>query len=397
MMMAHRSARSARGALGLGASAQVMGVLMLLALAAGLPCSKTGECEAQQDLLDLTQTHDEANSTADGLSEAIAADAANPKGASLDAPKIVVLCLFAGGMLSWILATIKWAVDGSLPARLAVWGLLPEAFAAVSVRSAAALLNLKSGSTPVLVLKTCVSDSNVEELAKALREHGKRAELQALELPYNHQLSDAGVRRLVEAVTEAEVVLEELDLSFNAQLGDAAVRAVQPLCMPPSRLSTLRLVDCSLGREALSLLAEQASRLRLNTLHLSANNLTGLGEVLAEVMEAPVLEDLALVHCGLSLEDLTNVAEQLPYTSLKSIQLASNQIDGAGLKVLAEQLPKTQLDELGLEQNLLKSEDLSCLGTAWAKRPFSRLRLGGNSVEKEEVANFIKTLRFLQA
>ena len=73
-----------------------------------------------------------------------------------------------------------------------------QAFAAVSVRSAAALLNLKrqgnwppeisfwacglvspcrlalqllrsSGSTPVLVLKTCVSDSNVEELAKASR------------------------------------------------------------------------------------------------------------------------------------------------------------------------------------------------------------------------------------
>lgn len=361
---------------------------------AELPCSaRTGECEVQQDLdfVGLTEANDTANRASPPELEVKA------KGISMDTPKILVLLMFATAMMSWILATVKWAVDGSLPARLAVWGLLPEAFAAISVRSVAALLRLKSGSTPVLALKTCVSDSNVEDLAEALRRHGKQAELQSLELPYNQELTGTGVQQLVQAVTEGGVELEELDLSFNAQLGDAAVRVVLPLCVPPFRVSTLRLVDCSLGCDALKLLAEHATRLRLNVLHLSANKFTGLGDILVEVMEAPVLEDLALVHCALSLEDLTSVAEQLPYTSLKSIQLASNQIDGTGLKVLAEQLPKSQLDELGLEQNLLKSEDLSCLGTAWAQRPFSRLRLGGNAVEKEEVANFIKTLRLLQA
>lgn len=61
--------------------------------------------------------------------------------------------------------TIKWSIDGSLPARLAIWGLLPEAFAAISVRAVANLLRLKTGTTPVVMLKSSVSDANAHELA----------------------------------------------------------------------------------------------------------------------------------------------------------------------------------------------------------------------------------------
>ena len=223
---------------------------------------------------------------------------------------------------------------------------------------------------------------------------------------------------------------------------------------------------------------------RYRTAHFK---LTGPGFGTLRSFTGGLLVQSATVSRGLkpqkqSCEDLTSVAEQLPYTSLKSdadsrggaetwhcrgkrikkrsIQLASNQIDGTGLKaktmttsvyralsfrqVLAEQLPKSQLDELGLEQNLLKSEDLSCalacfayatratlsfsfgedlqsarswdsMGTtpvlaaaAWRVRALRSwcAHVAGwlpgypvqrNAVEKEEVANFIKTLRLLQA
>ena len=123
-----------------------------------------------------------------------------------------------------------------------------------------------------------------------------------------------------------------------------------------------------------------------------------------------------------SCEDLTSVAEQLPYTSLKSdaesrgaaetctrrvqyslrawikkkrrkgpsswratkstgsvsrLRLPKTTSGAESFsfrKVLAEQLPKSQLDELGLEQNLLKSEDLSCASACLSTTgPFSSM------------------------
>eukprot|EP00913_Durusdinium_trenchii_P012180 g11440.t1 len=133
----------------------------------------------------------------------------------------------------------------------------------------------------------------------------------------------------------------------------------------------------------------------MQTLDFSGNSLAGGGELLAEVMGAPVLEELCLAHCGLEFEDVEAVAQELPFTSLRSLQLAGNDLAAAGLKVLSEHLPKCRLDVLGLERNGLKSEDLSCLGQAWAKRPFSRLRLSGNQMSDEELKAFIDTLRSL--
>ena len=52
----------------------------------------------------------------------------------------------------------------------------------------------------------------------------------------------------------------------------------------------VRLVDCGLLKEHLSLLTP-ASKLRFNMLDLSGNDLQGSGEVLVEIMEAPVLEE----------------------------------------------------------------------------------------------------------
>ena len=45
------------------------------------------------------------------------------------------------------------------------------------------------------------------------------------------------------------------------------------------------------------------------------------------------LEELAVGHCGLTLEDVKCVAEELPFTSLRSLELAGNELRSAGLEV----------------------------------------------------------------
>ncbi|CAE8653402.1 unnamed protein product [Polarella glacialis] len=316
----------------------------------------------------------------------------------LGVARLAVLFGFAAFIILWIIVTVKWAVEGSLPARLAIWGFLPEAYAAISVRAVVYLLRLKTTETPVVLLRNCVSDAGAKELAEALGQHGKKADLQALELPHNRQLGGEGIRAIVEVVLLEGVPLVEFDLSYNPQLGDAVVVALQPLMeRKASKLNTLKLADCGLGLSSLRLLATGACKLRLQTLDLSGNALSGSGELLAELLEAPVLEELALACCGLELADVEAVAEQLPYTSLRTLQLAGNGIDSTGLRALAEHLPKSQIDELGLEGNEIKAEDLSPLGTAWAKRPFSRLRLNGNQMTQAQIASFVRTLRFMQA
>jgi len=308
---------------------------------------------------------------------------------------IAFVLMLLVAVLAWIFATIKFAWDGSLPARLALWGLLPEAYAAISVTSVIALLRLKThASTPVIVLRNCVTDQGAKDLAEAMRLYGKQADLQAIELPHNPSLSVEGARALVSAALLEGSKLEELDLSFNPQFEGSVVAAVQPLLKPKaSKISTLRLADCGLQSKHVQQLAENAASSGLRVLDLSCNEIPGAGEALCSICEAPVLEELILTCCGLQHEDLQAVAEELPYTSIKILQLGGNRIGAEGLRVLAEYLPKSSIDELGLEGNDLEAGDLSPLGAAWVKRPFSRVRLSNNKMSQQEVSAFVRTLK----
>mmetsp|Transcript_104560 Transcript_104560/g.327078 ORF Transcript_104560/g.327078 Transcript_104560/m.327078 type:complete len:394 (+) Transcript_104560:111-1292(+) len=299
-----------------------------------------------------------------------------------------------GGVTLWIAATIKFAVDGSLPARLALWGLLPEAYAAISVRAVVALLRLKTGTTPVVVLRSCVTDAGAAELAEALQKYGQKAGLEALELPHNPALGEAGLRHLASAACVEGSPLRELDISYNPQLRDSAVGLLLPLLEPKaSKVSTLRLADCSLTIDFLKRLADSAAKSSLRELDLSYNALGGGGEALAALCEAPVLEELTLTCCGLRLEDVKALAEQLPYTSIRTLQLGGNALGNEGLLALTEHLPASQVDDLGLEGNGIEASSLTALGEAWVKRPFSCFRLHGNRMSRAEVTSFVQTLR----
>lgn len=311
--------------------------------------------------------------------------------------RIGIVLMILGGMVSWILCTIRFAIDGSLPARLAMWGFLPEAYAAISTRAVVHLLRLKKTSTPVIVLRSCVTDQGAQELADGIRKY-PAAELEALELPHNPKLGQMGIRALVEMARESTSKLEELDLSYNPQLSSFIVPELLPL-LPhkASNVTTLKLMDCGLNKAEVQKLATGLRVSSIKQLDLSLNPLEGAGEVLSAVCEAPVLEEIVLKYCGLSAEDVGVVAENLPFTSIKAVQLAGNRFGRPGLEALVEHLPNCQVDELGLETNELEAKDLSVLGEAWVKRPFSRVRLNGNRMTYEEISTFVSTLKSMQA
>jgi len=192
-------------------------------------------------------------------------------------------------------------------------------------------------------------------------------------------------------------MVEELDFSYNPQLGDAAVTVLWPLLVSKtSKINTLRLMDCGLKTESIKQLAGNAQRMNLRLLDLSLNELTGAGEALAEMCDAPVLEELSLNCCGLKPKDVAELSEQLPYTSIKSLQLGGNHFGSEGLSELLKYLAQSQIDELGLEGNDIEAKDLDGLGTVWVKRPFSRIRLSGNRMSNADVAAFITTLKSTQ-
>jgi len=358
------------------------------------PAAVLAAQEAATDSSEATALVVESEAAA-AATEAAAVNVTAVPREELGAFRVGFVLALLGFVILWIGGTIKFALDGSLPARLALWGLLPEAYAAISVRSVIALIRLKKNPTPVVVLRNCVTDAGAAELAGALRVFGKQAGLEALELPHNLEMGEAGLQHLASMALCAEgPQLQEIDISYNPQLGDGAVELLLPLLRPKaSQVNTLRIADCSLTVGFIQQLAEKMATSKLRVLDISCNALAGAGEALASLCEAPVLEELALACCGLRPDDVEAVADQLPYTSLRSLQLGGNGFGGAGLRALAQHLPASQIDELGLEGNDIEAADLSDLGQAWAKRPFSRLRLSRNRMSQAEVSRFIRTLR----
>jgi len=343
----------------------------------------------------LTQELTKANQTDNVSSESEALKEIPEVGVG----RLAFAMLMLLSILAWLFTMLKFAVDGSLPARLAIWGLLPEAYAAISVRAVFHLLRLKSGPTPVIVLRNCVTDEGALKLVEAMIDFGSKAGLEAIELPHNPQLGVAGLQAITDAALRPDSKVVELDFSYNPQLGDPALKILRPLLeSKKSRIQVLRLADIGLTQAGLKGLAQATPKSQLRTLDLSWNSMKGAGEVVADIMDAPVLEELNLTCCDLSADDAGLISEQLQYTSIRAVQLGGNRFGSAGVVRFCEHLADSQVDEIGLEAVGLEvgCEGLSALAEAWVKRPFTRLKLHGNRMTNEEVATFVKTLKSMQ-
>lgn len=319
---------------------------------------------------------------------------------SIPPERLALLAVMFLSIVCWLGFTVKCACDGSLPARLALWGLLPEAFAAISPRCLAHLLRLKiPNQTPVILLQNSVTDEGAVQLADAIRDYGVQSGMQAVEIPHNLEMSCDGLRFIVAAILGKGQEIEALDLSHNEQLGDGLAEVLRPLL--ESRKSTvkeLKIAGCNLTTNGLLSFLAYAEKSKITLLDLSFTELGQPEAIMEKIADVPMLEELNLSYCNLTVTDVRVLAEQLPYTSIKSLDLSGNaQLGSEGLKALSEHLAGSLIEELGLEGLGLTAdcEGMSKLGAAWAKRPFQRIKLANNFMSQEEVRSFVTTLRMI--
>mmetsp|Transcript_18217 Transcript_18217/g.42411 ORF Transcript_18217/g.42411 Transcript_18217/m.42411 type:complete len:386 (+) Transcript_18217:93-1250(+) len=312
--------------------------------------------------------------------------------------RVAIILVMLGTVVAWMILICKFACDGSLPARLALWGFLPEAYSAISVSAVIALLRLKDGPLPVILLQQCVNDDNALQLAEAIRKYRKKAELAVLEVPRNPNLTLRGLAELVAVVMEAESEITELDFSYNPQFGDECVTTLMPLLAMKSKVTTLKIAECGMQEKGLMALANAAKKSRITNLDLSYNSFGGATEAVAAILEAPtMLTELKLDCCDLTLADIKAIAAELPHTSIETLGLGGNSLGSEGLVALSAGLPNSLVKELGLEANDIEAScpGVGALAAAWVKRPFARVRFAGNKMSEQDVADYIQTLRTL--
>lgn len=221
-------------------------------------------------------------------------------------------------------------------------------------------------------------------------------ELQCLELCDNPAMSCEGLGSIVESILGYEI--QALDLSFNPQLGDSMIAAIQPLLEAQrSPLTDLKLAKCGLTVTGLEWLVKVAKKSRLRLLDISCIQLRDETELIEQVLELPMIEHLVFRYCHLGPEEVRTIAEGLPFTSIKSLNLAGNTFRSEGLAHLASKLSESSVVELDLSGTGIEGgcEGLSQLAKAWVERPFSKLCLKNNAMTQEGILNFITTLRTL--
>jgi len=257
----------------------------------------------------------------------------------------------------------------------------------------------KTNKKRVAFTKLC--DVSAKTLADAIRDYIEKEELleavlHCVDLCQNPKMSCESLGRILELLMEYQI--QAVDLSCNPHLGDSMVATIQPLLeAKKSHLADLKLAGCSLTVAGLKWLVKVASKSRLRLLDISYIRIRDESELIEQVLELPMIEELALRFCDLGPSDVRTIADSLPFTGVKSLDLAGNTFGCQGLVHLASKLPESMVEKLDLSKVGIeaKCEGLSQLAKAWAKRPFPKLYLQNNPMGSAEVMNFITALQTL--
>eukprot|EP00401_Gymnodinium_catenatum_P065027 CAMPEP_0117479650 /NCGR_PEP_ID=MMETSP0784-20121206/11992_1 /TAXON_ID=39447 /ORGANISM="" /LENGTH=359 /DNA_ID=CAMNT_0005274079 /DNA_START=74 /DNA_END=1153 /DNA_ORIENTATION=+ len=286
----------------------------------------------------------------------------------------------------------------SLAVRLAAVGVLRDRHVIASVSSLCKLLDLRTtASTPAVELSDCVCDDEAEMLGNAICSPAART--QSLALRDNPALSADGVEVLCRSAFRHSSRLSALDLSLNPHFGDKVASSLVACASAWSTsLRNLQLMHCGLTVKGIEQLCPAMETCALRVLNLSYNQISGSGEFLASLCAAPLLEQLLLARCELSDKDVAELAADLPYSSLKTLDLEENLLTDVGASALAENVKKAPLLRiLDLTRNAIAMGDgLGRLAGAWAEVPErvsgGHIAIEGNHLSCEEVRRFEDTL-----
>ncbi|KAM9434426.1 LOW QUALITY PROTEIN: NACHT, LRR and PYD domains-containing protein 3-like [Clarias gariepinus] len=226
-----------------------------------------------------------------------------------------------------------------------------------------------------------LTDSGVKRLCAGLE--NPHCEVKKLRLR-GCGVSDEGCAALTSVLRSNPSHLRKLDLSWNNNLGDSGVKCLSAVLENPDcKLETLRLELCGVSDEGWAVLtsALRSNPSHLRELDLSDNNLGDSGvKCLSAVLENPdcKLEKLWLVCCDVSNKGcavLTSALRSNP-SHLRELDLSdNNNLGDSGVKCVSAVLenPDCKLESLRLESCGVSNKGCAALTSALRSNP-SHLR-----------------------